>query len=169
MEKEKIARFSSLFLINLGIKGLIDFIVAPFLVVQFDYATCFYLLMSIYVLVGIVSISIYDKGKKDILFIESLKEAMQKHEELLEYNKLTRFIIKKSKGERKRPLLILLLSFKNPGLAVLYMREGSRTYNGFTSWVIFYFFLVNIFIMNIYFMIVLYTGFSFWGLLKSLF
>lgn len=169
MEKEKIARFSSIFLINLGIKALIDFIVAPFLVVQFDYATCFYLLMSIYVLVGIISIYIYDKDRKDILFIESLKEAMQKHEKLLEYNKLARFIIKKSKGEKKRPFLILLLSFKNPGLAVLYMRDGFKQYNGFTSWIIFYFFLVNIFIMNIYFMIVLYTGFSFWRLLKSLF
>lgn len=169
MEKEKIVRFSSIFLINLGIKGLVDFVLAPFLVIQFDYATCFYALMSIYILVGIISIFMYDKGKKDILFIESLKEAMQKHEKLLEYNKLIRFIIKKSKGEKKKPLLILLLSFKNPGLAVVYMREGFHLYNGFTNWSIFYFFLVNIFIMNLYFMIVLYTGFSFWELIQFLF
>ena len=169
MEKEKIARFSSIFLINLGIKGLIDFILAPFLVLRFDYATCFYALMSIYILVGIFSIFIYDKGKKDILFIESLKEAIQKHEKLLEYNKLIRFIIKKSKGKKKRPFLILLLSFKNPGLAVVYMREGFHLYNGFSNWIIFYFFIINIFIMNLYFIIILYTGFSFLELLKNIF
>jgi hypothetical protein len=169
MEKEKIARFSSIFLINLGIKGLIDLIIAPFLVIQFDYPTCFCLLMIIYILVGIISIYIYDSGKKDILFVESLKEAMNKHEKFLEYNRLVRLIVKKSKGKKKRPLLILLLSFKNPGLAVIFMRKGTFLYNGFTSWVVFYFFLVNIFIMNLYFMIVLYTGFSVWKLLGSIF
>ncbi len=169
MEKERISRFSSIFLINLGIKDLIDFILSPILVIEFDYATCFYLLMSIYILVGIFSVYIYDHNKKDILFMESLKEAMRQNHKLLEYNRLARFIIKKSKGPKKRPFLILLLSFKNPGLTVLYMREGSYLYNGFTSWIVFYFFIVNIFIMNIYFMIILYTGFSFWGLLKSFF
>lgn len=169
MEKGRVAIFSSVFLINLGIKGLVDFVFAPFLVIRFDYATCFYALMSIYVLVGIISIFMYDRGKKDILFIESLKEATQKHEKLLEYNKLIHFIIKKSKGDKKKPLLILLLSFKNPGLAVVYMRDGFHLYNGFTNWNIFYFFLVNIFIMNLYFTIVLYTGFSFWKLIKFLF
>ena len=169
MEKEKITKFSSIFLINLGIKGLIDAILAPFLVIEFGYINCFYLLVSIYILVGVFSLHLYDKGKKDILFMESLKEAMDKNQELLEYNKLSRFIIRKTRGRKKRPILIILLSFKNPALAIIFMRKGYFLYNGFINWINFYFFLVNIIIMNVYFTIVLYTGFSVWKLLVGIF
>lgn len=161
MEKEKIARFSSIVLINLGVKGLLDFVLSPILVIEFGFLNCFYLLMFIYILVGVVSLCIYDYGKEDLLFIESLKKAQKEHQEVLGYNKLIQFIIKKSKKSRNRPFLIFLLSLKNPGLSVIYMREGSFLYNGFTNWIVFYFFLVNIFVINLYFITILYTGFSF--------
>lgn len=170
MEKEKIIRFSSIFLINLGIKGLIDFGIAPVIVASYGYFVCFCVLTMVYLLVGIISISIYDNHKSDFLFVESLKEAMEKNNPVFGYNRLIRFIIRKSNGNKKRPFLIMLLSFKNPGLAVIYMRDGYYLYDGFAKdWTVFYFFIVNIFIMNIYFTIVLYTGFSIWKILVGFF
>gem|GEM_PF-4695846 len=175
MEKKmKIIRFSSIFFVNLGVKEVIDAILTPWMMVELGYLITLTIMIMIYILIGIISIQIYDRFGTDCLWIEEYKHSQSKGVTITPENRLIRFIEKWAKKSEK--LLGLLLSFKNPGLYVIFFRNGSYLFNGFTGKNIKIIFLVNIIIINIYWSIIIFTGIplfvfiwdiikKFWGLL----
>ncbi len=166
MENVKIVRFGSIFLLNLAVKEIIDIGLTPFLIIKFGYITSLVTTILIYLVIGVMSVTLYDKYKKDFLFIETLKKAMSLNEEIPDANKLIHFILKWiNKG---RFILGLLLSFKNPGLPVICYRNGYGLYNGFSGKNIKWSFLRNILLIQIYYHIFLYTGFSLWRYLGEI-
>ena len=167
MEKRKVLRFSSIFLINLSIKESIDDILTPIIIFELGFIKRIIIITAIYIIKGVITVRLYDKYKTDCIMMESLKEAQFNHHKIEEWNKLIKFIVKKSENNRKK--LIFLLSFKNPGLGVLYMRDGFHMYNGFSGKNVIYYFLLNIIVKSIYWNIIVLTGFSLWGFLKNIF
>ena len=167
MKNRKVLRFSSIFLINLIIKEFIDALLTPIIMFEFGLIKCFIFTMIVYSIKGFITVRLYDYYRTDCIMMEGLKEAQHNNNQINEYNKLVKFIIKKSKNNRKK--LILLLAFKNPGLPVLYMRDGFYLYDGFTNTRIIYYFFLNIFIMNIYWNTIVFTGFSLWETFKNIF
>lgn len=167
MDKVKIAHFGSVFLLNLVVKEIMDIFVTPFLIIKYGYITSLVSTIISYLIIGILSIRLYDKYKKDFLLIESLKEAISLNKEIPNSNKLICFILKRI--NKSKFILGLLLSFKNPGLLVIYYRDGCYLYNGFTGKNIRWSFLRNVFLIQIYYHFFLYSGFSLWKYLQKLF
>lgn len=165
--KIKLARFGSIFILNLIVKEIIDLILTPILIIELGFVVSFLTTVLIYIIIGIVSVNIYDSSKTDCLWIEGLKESQHNGSLFSKKNRLTKFIEKWMKKNRK--LLGLLLSFKNPGLMVVWERDGFSQYNGFTGKNIKLRFLINTIVINIYWYILLFTGFSIWEFLKSIF
>ena len=165
--KIKIARFGSIFLLNLIVKEIIDIILTPILIIELGFVVSFTTTVLIYIIIGIISVKIYDNSKVDCLWIEEFKESQYNGNLFSKKNRLTNFIEKWTRKNRK--ILGLLLSFKNPGLMVVYQRDGFHQYNGFTGKNIKLIFLVNIFLTNVYWYTFLFTGFSIWEFLKNTF
>jgi len=160
MENTKIARFGSVFLLNLAVKEIIDVILTPFLIISLGYISSLFITITIHCLIGIFSIKLYDNYKKDFLLIEALKRALFLNEKILTSNKLIGFILK---GMSKSKFILgLLLSLKNSGLLVIYYRDGYDLYNGFSGKNIRWSFIRNILLIQIYYHILMYTGFSLW-------
>ncbi len=156
MEKmKKNIRFGSIFFINLGIKGIIGLIVNPILMIKFDYAISLSITFLIYILIGIFSVKIYDKYRKDCLWIEALKEALHKDQGFPQKNKIIKRILRWTK--RNNTILSLSLSWMNTGLVVIFRRPGFYLYNGFTGRSIKLVFLVNSLIINIYWNTVIFV------------
>ena len=168
MEKKiRIARLGSIFLLNIAIKEVIDLVLNTILMIRFGYIVSLFTTTLIYVLFGIISVKIYDYYKKDCLMIEDLKESQHNGNLIQKENRLIRLIEKLAR--KNKTLLSLILSFKNPGLTVIYYRDGFHLYNGFTGKNIKTIFLVNSIIINIYWNTILYTGFSMWETIKTVF
>lgn len=166
MENAKIARFGSIFLLNLAVKEIIDILLTPFLIIEYGYITSLISTIIIYIIIGVLSVILYDRYKKDVLLIETLKKAMSLNEKVPDSNKLIHFVLRwMNKGKF---VLGILSSFKNPGLLVLLYRDGYNLYNGFTGKNIWWSFLRNIFLIQIYYHIFLYTGFSLWEYLHKI-
>lgn len=167
MEKKiRIARFGSIFSLNLVIKGIIDLILDPVLVIELGYFISLIISTLIYIIVGIISVKIYDHYRTDCLWIEALKETQYNNEQIPVPNHLIRFILKWSKKDGI--VLRFLLSLKNTGLMVIYYRDGFKLYNGFTGKNLKLLFLINSFIINLYWYLVLYTGFSLWKFIGTI-
>lgn len=159
-------RFLILFSINLGIKTLIDFKLTPFLMKDYDYLKCFLYTNIIYLMIGIISLLIYDYYKIDICGLESLKKAQENKEAIEDESWLIKFILQRDK--KNKFFLGLLLSFKNPSLPVIYFREGFNLFNGFTKIKIGISFVLYIIIINIYWNTMVYLGISLWDIIKIL-
>lgn len=156
--------FWSIFLVNLIFKELIDAVLTPFLIIEFGYKITLLTTILIYAFIGIYSVKLYDKKNKekkgDPLKIEALKKAQCKGKEIKNKNMIINFILKRNK--KNKIILFILGSFKNPGLPVLYLRDGYNLYNGFAGkWIKFYF-LLGLLIINFYWVTMVYLGISFW-------
>lgn len=166
-KKAKIARLGSIFLLNIAVKEIIDLVVNPILMFKFGYFFSLITTTLIYILIGIISVKIYDYHKVDCLMIEELKESQHNGTLIKKENRLIQLIEKWANKNKK--LLSLVLSFKNTGLPVVYYRDGFHKYNGFTGKNIKLIFLINSFIVNLYWNTIIYTGFSLWETLKNIF
>jgi len=164
--RNKVVRFGSIFLLNLTVKEIIDIGLTPFLIIKYGYTISLILTIIIYLLIGVLSVVLYDQYKKDFLLIEALKRKLANNEEISASNKLICFIIRWI--HKGKFVLGILSSFKNPGLLVLLYRDGFDLYNGFTGKNIWWSFLRNIFLIQIYYHLFLYTGFSLWEYLHEL-
>ena len=166
-KQARIVQFGSVFLINLSVKGFIDIILNPILMIEFGYLLSILSTTLIYATIGIISVKLYDLYKIDCLMIESLKESQYNHDQISNKNRLVNLITKWAK--RSRPLLGLLLSLKNTGLMVIYRRDGFHLYNGFAGKNIKLVFLINSLLVSIIWNTVVYTGFSIWEFIKGIF
>ena len=117
----------------------------------------------IYILIGILSVKIYDYCKKDYLLIEALKDA-EKNNQTSELNFIIKLILKWTR--KNKTILGLLLASQNPGLIVIYYREGSFLYNGFVGKNMKIFFFINLLIVNVYWNTAIYTGVSIFNLFR---
>lgn len=120
----KIARFGSIFLLNLCVKWIIDNPLNVFLMIKYGYLISLTITTLLYILIGILSVKIYDHFGIDFIKVERNKRFFRlKTEEgkvlLAIYSILIVFI----RG--------LLVSLKNTGLAVIVFRKGSFLFNGF--------------------------------------
>lgn len=170
-KRSRILLFWSIFLLNFCVKGFLDVILNPILIVNFGYWISLLITTSIYLYIGIKSVNIYDFYKVDCLFIETLKKIQFNNKRFESKNVLIKFILKRS--ETNKFLLGLLLSFKNPGLVVIYFRDGFNLYNGFSGKNIKLFFALYLLITNIYWNLTVLLGiglFKFlWIFVKGLF
>ncbi len=157
MEKKlKIARFGSIFLLNFAVKEVIDFGLTPIIMVESGFTISLIITNIIYIIIGIVSVLIYDNYGIDVLWLEEWKYSQENKIQTTKSNKLIAFL---NKGAQKRNwILCLALTFKNPGLFVIYFRTGSYLYNGFKGKNVKLFFLLNNFIMNMYWNTTVFFG-----------
>lgn len=158
MKNNQLAHLGSIFILNFGLKILIDFVLNPILILEVGFLFSLSITVLIYTLFGIISIKMYDYYKIDFLMIEAFKKSQSECEQT--ENPLLRFIRRRAKKNKKT--LGLLLSSQNSGLFVLYFREGFHQYNGFQGENIKKLFFLNLFIIELYWNTILYTGFSLW-------
>lgn len=163
--------FGFIFAINIAIKFIIDVEITPSLIINYSYFYSFMTTNVIYALIGIISVFLYDKFKGDPVMIEALKKYQNEGGHLKHKNKLIKFILKRNK--KNKFILNALLFFKNPGLMVIYQRDGSYQYNGFKGKHIRLLYLVYLLFMNLYWNTMVYFGISIWDpilkILKELF
>lgn len=163
--------FGFIFAINIAIKFIIDMEITPFLIIKHSYIFSFITTNIIYALIGIISVFLYDKFKGDPVMIEALKKHQSEGGHLKYKNKLIKFILKRNK--KNKFILNALLFFKNPGLMVIYHRDGSYLYNGFKGKYIKLLYLIYLLFMNLYWNTMVYFGISIWDpvvkILKELF
>lgn len=153
----KALKFGTIFLINIVVKEFIDFILTPIVFIEFGIFSSFIFSTIVYLFVGIISVVWYDKHKTDCLGLEAFKEAQEKNTQIENSNRLIKFILNQTKNNKKK--IGLLLSFKNPGLVVIYLRDNHHLYNGFTGKNIKRVFLVNLLLLNLYWNITIYLGY----------
>jgi len=130
------------------IKGAIDLFLDPYLMESFGYFYSLKITTSIYFIIGIVSVILYDYYEVDCLRLEALKRAHFYGKEINGKNRLIRLITRRSK--KGKFILSLSLASKNPGLMVIYLRDGFGLYNGFSGKYILLYFLLNTVLINIY-------------------
>lgn len=146
-------RLRSIFLFNISIKGIIDWILNPILMVEFGYVISLITTTLIYIIIGIISVKLYDNKGEDLFGVENYKE-----------NKKTskRSILGYIINFFKIFILGLILSLKNTGLVVIVFRAGSYLYNGFTGNFIKIIFLVYALIINVAWNILMYILSPLW-------
>lgn len=152
-EKFNFTRLRSIFLVNIAIKGIIDWIINPILIVEFGYVISLITTTLIYVIVGVVSVKLYDKKGEDLFGVEDYKA-----------NKITpkRSILGHIINFLIMSVLGLIFSLKNTGLVVIIFRNGSYLFNGFTGNFIKIIFLVYALIINASWNILMYILSPFW-------
>lgn len=165
MENAKIIRFGSIFLLNLAVKEIVDLILTPILIIEYGYIISLLSTIIIYLIIGLASVKMYDHCKIDFLLIEDLKESISVNEKIPASNKLIRFILRWM--NKSKFILGLLLSFKNPGLLVIYYRDGYALYNGFSGKNIRWSFVRNILLIQTYYHLFLYAGVFLWEYLQT--
>ena len=121
----------SIIALNFGLNTVIEVEIIPRLILKYGYLNSFLVTMVIFFIIGVVSVTLYDIHKKDIFKIEALKENPSLFYNNSGSNKLIKFILKWE--QKSRLLFIIILSFKNPGLFVLYFRKGVFLFNGFSD------------------------------------
>ena len=165
MERKEGTLFGFIFLFNSIVKGIIDYLLIPMFIGEMGYLSSVLVTTIIYILIGILSVKIYDYCKKDYLLIEALKDA-EKNNQTSELNFIIKLILKWSKKRKNKNILGLILASQNPGLVVIYYREGSFLYNGFAGKNMKIFFFINLLIVNVYWNTAIYTGVSIFNLFR---
>ena len=139
--------------LNFGIKGTVDYILAPTIITCFGYSISLSITIILYFIIGIVTIKLYDFYKIDLVEIEKFKENNHEHIETKYDNKIIQIIQKinnmKVWNLNKYILLAVLSLSINPGLVVIYFRNGFKQYDGFKENHIKHYFFLSIIISNI--------------------
>ena len=164
--KKRVVRFGTIFLLNLGVKMAIDGPLSTELMINLGYLISLMLSILIYVIIGIVSVKIYDRHGDNSLGLEFIKESLSKEEEVQITNPLIKFIvnIRKKSGNF---ILGILLSAKNPGLFVVLYRKVPCLYDGFPEVKIKWCFFRNIILVETYWNTIVYFGVSEWEILEK--
>lgn len=139
--------FSYIFIINLIIKLFIDYIITPPLMGKVGYWYCLLITSFIYIFIGFISLQLYDFYKIDCLKIELLKKTQYTKDQKDYRNNFAKFIL--DRNIENKIFFSVLLAAKNPGLVVIYLREGYDKYNGFTTTYIKTLFVVSPIIISI--------------------
>ena len=152
MGTKKITLFSSIFLFNSILKGIIDMVLIPVLISEIGYLISLLTTTLIYLLVGVISVKIYDFYKVDFLFIETLKKAQYDKNQVIINSPIVNLILKWTKKNKLilKLILGLLLASQNIGLVVLYLRDGYYSYDGFVGKNIKLFFFLYSLAMSLY-------------------
>lgn len=154
MEKRiEIDRIGPIFLLNIAIKGVVDWILNPILMIEFHYTVSLITTTLIYVIIGIISVKLYDNKQEDLFGIEIYKQNKKP---------INRSILGYTANFFKIFILGLVLSLKNTGLVVIVFRDGHYLYNGFTGNFIKIIFLVYALIINASWNILMYFLSPFW-------
>jgi len=160
---KELKRFWLIFFVNLMIKEIIDLYLTKYLIFNFNFLISLFSTTLIYLLIGIISIKIYDLYKQDIFWIEKLKNKQLSKNKIKDGNPLIKFILKRNKTNKF--FLGLLLFFKNPALMVIYFRDNHSQYNGFAGKNIILYFAGYLLIMNLYWNLMVYFSISIWKIL----
>ena len=143
---------------NFSVKALIDYVLTFTLIDKYGYLISFSTTTLIYILIGIITIKLYDHYKIDCWFVEKLKKDQHCEEVKIESKNIFMIIIRFFK---KFSLMIFLVYTVNPASGAIYFRDGFGLYNGFKGkGIIIYFFLSIITASAIWNLFVL-KGFSF--------
>ena len=155
----------SIIALNFGLNTGIEIKLIPYLILKYGYTNSFLLTIGIFFTIGVVSVILYDLCKKDLFKIEALKENPSLFYNNSGSNKLIKFILKWE--QKSRLLFIIILSFKNPGLFILYFRKGFFLFNGFSDTRIGLYFLGIIFLISSILIGIEAVGISIWRLIFS--
>lgn len=136
-----------------------DFLLYPYVIYQFGLAWGFPVLLILSFLLCYGTLVFYDWSKQDWLGIEAIKE-VKEYEGNSRFRKIAAWALRRSD-----PVAILFLSLKfDPFITVIYMRKGSRKFNGLSrrDWRIF---LASLVIGNAYWSLAAYMGVTLfeWG------
>jgi len=148
MGAEKTKLFGSIFLFNSILRGIIDFLLIPILISKFSYIGSIIITLFIYLLIGIISVKIYDFYKIDCLRIEILKKAQYDNDQIVDKSNIVKLILKWT--NKSKFVLGILLAGQNSGLAVIYLRDSFYLYNGFHGKNIKLYFFIYSLIISIY-------------------
>lgn len=131
-------------------------ILIPILISEFGFIISLTTTTLIILLVGIISIKIYDFYKIDCLMIEALKKSQYDNDQIVDKGVVVKLILKWA--NKNKTVLGLLLASQNLGLVVIYFRDSFYLYNGFSGKNIKLFFFIYSIIISIYWNTVVYTG-----------
>ena len=139
--------------LNFGIKGTLDYFLTPKIITCFGYYISLLITIILYFIIGIVTIKLYDFYKIDLVGIENFKENNHEHIETKYANKIIQ-IIQRINNMRvwnlNKYILMAVLSLSiNPGLVVIYFRNGFKQYDGFKENHIKNYFFLSIIISNV--------------------
>ena len=154
-ETKKITHLGVILLSNFIFKTIFEWGLVPLLMVELGFLKTLIITILFFLLFGFISIKIYDFYRKDYLLIEALKES-QKNNTNIKRSSLINMILKWA--TKNKFWLGLFLSSQNPGLFVLYYRQGFYLYDGIKDKKLKIFFIRNILILSLYLNIFLYLG-----------
>jgi hypothetical protein len=157
-EKFNFKRLRSIFLINIAIKETIDFVINPILMIELGYTISLAITTSFYVIIGIISVKLYDKKGEDLFGIETYKQ----NRIIKNYDNKLIAILMMVVNLFNMFMLGLVSSLKNTGLPVIIFREGSFLFNGFTGNFIKIIFLVYAIIINASWNVLMYALSPLW-------
>lgn len=129
-----------------------DFIIYPFVIYFFGLFWGGLIMIVLSFVVCYLTLLFYDWAKKDWIGIETIKNLKHFETKTL-LGKWVQNLLKKSDL-----LVFLIISIKfDPFITVIYMRHGANLFNGLSTrdWKIF---LSSLFVGNIYWIFVAYTG-----------
>lgn len=152
---KKITHLGVILISNFILKAVFEWGLVPLLMIELGFLKTLLITILFLFLFGFLSIKIYDFYKKDYLLIEALKES-QKNKTNIKRSSLINMILKWT--TKNKFWLGLFLSSQNPGLFVLYYREGLYLYDGIKDKKLKIFFIRNILILSLYLNIFLYLS-----------
>lgn len=165
VKKFKIARLGSIFLLNIAVKELIDWLLNPILMINLGYVKSLIITTLLYIIIGIISVKLYDKKGEDLFGAEKYKRDKKVSCNSTLINSTLNFL--------KIFILGFILSLKNTGLVVIVFRKGSFLFNGFQGNPIKLIFLIYALFINIIWNIVIYFCSPFfvmvWEIIKEIF
>ena len=168
-EKLNFKHLGSIFLINLGVKWIIDTPFNLILMVEFGYTISVITTTILYIIIGIISVKLYDHHKKDIFHFEKYKYEGS----IKKYDNKIIAILMIVVNFFKSLAVGFVLSLKNTGLPVILFREGSYLYNGFPGIIIKLIFLIYALLINVIWNTIIYFCSPFfimvWEIIKKIF
>ena len=154
--RKSVTLIGYIFMFNLILKSVIDMILTPILMSEFGFLKSLSITTLIYLIIGIISIRIYDFYKIDFFMIEALKKSQCENSQFCDKSIIVDIILKWA--QKNKIILGLLLASQNLGLVVIYFRDGFYDYNGFCGKNIKLIFFIYLLIINIYWNIGIFIG-----------
>lgn len=145
---KNVIRLGSFFIINFIVKELIDWVLTPFLMYKLHYWLSTLITTMIYLIIGFITVKLYDLKENDSFGFEALKNNREESEN---ENNLGQLVVKIFK-------IGSLFYVKNAGLSVIYFRKGPNLYNGFSEKNMGRFFVIYLLFVNITWNIFIYIS-----------